>query len=128
VNSTLIKAVAVVTCALLFYSAAVLTEQRRSSTSKGVLLLFSVGVSLDIASTVLMIMGSGNTPLTVHGAIGYSALLVMLIDTALIWRHWMRNGEGSHVPRNLHIYTRLAFGWWVVAYIAGAIISVTLES
>ena len=126
-NSTLIKAVAIVTCALVFYSAAVITEQRRSSISKGVLALFSVGVALDMASTVLMIIGSGNTPLTVHGVIGYSALLVMLIDTALIWRHLVRNGPEARVPRKLHVYTRLAFGWWVVAYVAGAIISVTLE-
>ncbi len=126
-NPTLVKAVAVVTCALLFYSAAVITEQRRSSISKGVLFLFSAGVSLDIASTVLMIIGSGNTPLTVHGVIGYSALLVMLMDTALIWRHWGSQRDKARVPRGLHLYTRLAFGWWVVAYIAGAIISVTLE-
>lgn len=127
-NPTLIKAVVVVTFALLFYSAAVVTEQRKSSVSKGVLLFLTGGVCLDITSTVLMILGSGNTPLTVHGVIGYSALLVMLIDTALIWRHWLRNGDGCRVPRNLNTYTRLAFGWWLVAYIAGAIISTTLKN
>jgi hypothetical protein len=128
VNHTLIKAVVVVTFALLFYSAAVIAEQRKSLVSKRVLFFLTVGVCLDITATVLMILGSGNTPLTIHGVIGYTALSVMLVDTALIWRFWIRNGGECHVPRSLNIYTRIAFGWWVVAYIAGAIISVTLES
>ena len=127
-NPTLIKAVGVVTFALLFYSAAVITEQRKSLISKRVLFLLTGGVCLDITATVLMILGSGNTPLTVHGVIGYTALSVMLIDAALIWRFWIKDGDQCRVPRSLNTYTRLAFGWWVVAYIAGAIISVTLES
>lgn len=127
-NPTLIKAVAVVTFALLFYSAAVIMEQRKSLLSKRVLFFLTGGVCLDITATVLMIIGSGNTPLTVHGVIGYSALSVMLVDTALIWRCWFMNRGECRVPRSLNIYTRIAFGWWVVAYIAGAIISVTLES
>lgn len=127
-NPTLIKAVVVVTFALLFYSTAVVIEQRRTLISKRVLFFLTGGVCLDIASTVLMILGSGKTPLTVHGVIGYTALLVMLIDTALIWRCWIRNGDGCRVPRSLSTYTRIAFGWWVVAYVAGAIISVTLKS
>jgi uncharacterized repeat protein (TIGR03987 family) len=128
VNSTLIKAVVVVTFALLFYSAAVITEQRKSLLSKRVLFFLTGGVCLDITATVLMIIGSGDTPLTVHGVIGYTALSVMLIDTALIWRCWFLNRGECRVPRRLNTYTRIAFGWWVVAYIAGAIISVTLES
>jgi uncharacterized repeat protein (TIGR03987 family) len=127
VNPTLIKAVIVVTFALLFYSIAVVMEQRKSEVSRRVLFFLTVGICLDISSTVLMIVGSGNMPLTVHGVIGYSALLAMLIDTALIWRFWVRNRDGSRVPRRLNLYTRVAFGWWVVAYIAGAIISMTLS-
>ncbi len=127
-NPTLIKAVVVVTFALLFYSTAVVIEQRKSLISKRVLFFLTGGVCLDIASTVLMIFGSGKTPLTIHGVIGYTALLVMLIDTALIWRCWIRNGDGCRVPRSLNAYTRIAFCWWVVAYVAGAIISVTLNN
>jgi hypothetical protein len=128
VNPTLTKAVIVVTFALLFYLVAVVTEQRKSLISKRVLFFLTGGICLDITSTILMILGAQKTPLTVHGVIGYTALLAMLIDAALIWRCWLSNGNGSHVPRSLNIYTRIAFGWWVVAYIAGAIISITLRS
>jgi len=126
-NPTLIKAVIVVSFALLFYSIAIVTEQRKSLISRRVLLFLMVGVTCDIASTTLMIIGSGNIPITVHGFLGYTALLVMLIDTVLIWRFWTKNGSASKVPRGLHIYTRIAYSWWVIAYIAGAIISIKLE-
>ena len=126
-NSTLIKAVIVVTFALISYSIAILTEQRKGYISKVVLGFLTAGVLLDITSTILMIIGSRKIPITIHGFIGYSALLVMLIDTILIWRFWCKN-RGTQVPHVLNIYTRLAYCWWVIAYIAGAIIAMTIKN
>ena len=123
-NPTIIKAVIVVTCALISYSIAVITEQRKSSITKFVLTFLTLGVALDIASTVLMIMGSSG--ITYHGFIGWSALTVMLIDAILIWRYWLKN-KSATISRELNLYTRYAYGWWVVAYIAGAIIAMTLK-
>jgi hypothetical protein len=74
-----------------------------------------------------MITGSRKIPITIHGFIGYSALIAMLIDTILVWKYWCKNG-GTHVPRGLNLYTRFAYGWWVIAYIAGAIIAMILKS
>jgi hypothetical protein len=87
----------------------------------------TVGVFLDISSTTLMIIGSRKIPFTVHGFIGYTALIVMLIDAILIWRFWRKNGE-IDVSRGLNIYTRLAYVWWVIAYFAGVIIAMTLKN
>ena len=126
-NSTLIKAIVVVTFALISYSIAVLTEQKERHISNRVLMFLTIGVLLDVSSTILMIMGSRKIPLTIHGFIGYSALTVMLIDTILMWRFWRKNRE-TNVPRRLNLYTRFAYCWWVVAYIAGAIIAMTLKS
>lgn len=126
-NSTLIKAVIVVTFALISYSIAILTEQRKGYISKVVLGFLTAGVLLDITSTILMIIGSRKIPITIHGFIGYSALLVMLIDTILIWRFWRKN-RGTQVSHVLNIYTRLAYCWWVIAYIAGAIIAMTIKN
>ncbi len=124
-NPGLIRAVIVVSVALVFYSVGAITEQRKHAVTRLVLFFLTVGVLLDITSTTLMIINSGNIPITVHGIIGYTALLAMLVDAILIWRHWRKNGSGP-VPRPLHLYTRVAYGWWVIAYIAGAIISSTL--
>ncbi len=121
-NSGLMQAVVVVTCALIFYSAGVINEQRKGMLDKRILFYLTVGVTLDISATALMIINSSNIPITFHGLLGYSALLVMLIDAVLIWKHWLKNKTGA-VPHRLHMYTRFAYGWWVVAYIAGAIIS-----
>jgi hypothetical protein len=125
-NSVLIRAVIVVTFALASYTIGVITEQRKHAVTRMVLGFITVGIVLDIASTVLMIIGSGKIPITVHGFIGYSALTVMLIDTILIWRCWLKTRDGE-VTKGLNLYTRIAYGWWVVAYIAGAIIAMVLE-
>jgi EamA domain-containing membrane protein RarD len=125
-NSILIRAVIVVTFALLFYSIGVIMEQRKHFISKAVLTFLTAGVILDISSTALMIIGSRKIPITVHGFIGYSALTVMLIDTILVWRFWRSHGNDQVSP-GLNRYTRIAYIWWVVAYIAGATIAMVLE-
>jgi hypothetical protein len=126
-NPTLTRAVVVVTVALACYSIAVITEQRKRSISRVILGFLTAGVILDISSTTLMIIGSGKIPITIHGFIGYSALLLMLIDAVLIWRSWRKNGPGS-VAKGLNQYTRFAYVWWVVAYVAGAVIAMTVSS
>jgi uncharacterized repeat protein (TIGR03987 family) len=124
-NDVIIRAIIVVTLALICYSIGVISEQRKAQVTRRIILFITAGVLLDIASTVLMIAGSTNTPLTVHGCLGYSALLLMLIDAILIWRHWIRSRD-VQIPRNLHLYTRIAYGWWVIAYIVGAVMSSVL--
>ncbi len=121
-NDVLVRAVIVVTVALACYAVGAITEQRKRIVTRTVLIFLTAGVLLDISSTALMIAGSGNIPITAHGMIGYSALVVMLIDAILIWRHRIKHGI-TKVPKRLHMYTRYAFSWWVIAYIAGAIIS-----
>jgi EamA domain-containing membrane protein RarD len=126
-NTTLIKAVIVVTFALVFYSIAVIIEQKKRSVTKNVLTFLTAGVVFDISSTALMIIGSRRIPITVHGFIGYSALTVMIIEAVLIWRSWKRNGS-DRVSRNLNIYTKIAYIWWVAAYVAGAIIAMIIKT
>ena len=121
-NPILTKAVIVVIFALIFYSVGVITEQRKRTISKLVLLFLTAGVLLDIASTTLMIIGSTNIPLTFHGIIGYTALLAMLVDAILIWGHKIRFGV-SKISKSVHLYTRIAYIWWVIAFIVGSIIS-----
>ena len=125
-NPTLYVGVIIVTFALLFYSIAIITEQRKSLISNRVLLFLTAGVTCDVASTTVMIMGSRNIPITVHGLIGYSALILMLIDTLMVWRFWAKNGSTSKVSHGFHIYTRIAYVWWVIAYVAGGIIAARL--
>ena len=120
-NPILHIAVFVVTCALLSYSFAVIPAHRKRRISKSTLAFLTIGVVLDVTATALMIWGSKNIPLTPHGILGYSALVAMVTDAVLLWKLQMR--KETEIPRKLHLYTRLAYGWWVFAYVAGAMLA-----
>jgi hypothetical protein len=112
----------VVTLALIFYSIGFSKENRKKLVTGQVLLFYTIGVCLDITATILMIIGSSKGMLTVHGMIGYSSLLGMLIDTILLWRYNLSHGPDTEVSRGLRIYTGIAFTWWVIAYITGGLL------
>jgi hypothetical protein len=46
----------------------------------------------------------------------------MFIDAVLIWRLKIKNGSYSPVPDNIHIYSRYAYIWWVIAFITGGVL------
>lgn len=112
----------IVLIALISYSIAIITEQRKRIISKLVLLFLTMGVCFDIAATTLMILGSSKGGLTLHGMIGYSSLLGMFIDAVLMWRQKTKNGLNSTVPKGLHLYSRYAYIWWVLAFITGGLL------
>lgn len=110
----------VVTLALVFYSIAVITEQKKHIITPVILIFITLGLFSDILSTLLMIIGSNYKFISFHGVLGYSALAGMLIDTVMIWR--LRLKKQSVVSPKLHLYTRIVYIWWVVAYISGSVI------
>jgi EamA domain-containing membrane protein RarD len=123
-NSTLITGTIIVTIALISYSIAVITEQRKFALSSSVLTFLTIGIILDITATCFMIAGSRRIPITFHGVLGYSALTAMLIDTILIWKTRIK---GALKPSmRLHMYTRFAFGWWVLAYFVGGFVAMLM--
>jgi hypothetical protein len=54
-----------------------------------------------------------------HEVIGYSSLLGMLTDTYLLWRHNLIEGPQKKVSRQFQIYSRIAYPWWIIAFITG---------
>jgi len=112
----------IVTLALISYSIAVLSERRKRHITKFILSFLTVGLILDITATACMIIGSTNSPFTLHGSLGYSALTLMLIDTILIWRFYKTYGFNFEVPKALHNYTIISYSWWVIAYITGSLL------
>ncbi len=121
-KTILIIGTTIVNLALIFYSIGIITEQVRHKISQRVLRFITIGLVFDITATILMIIGSENSAFTAHGLLGYSSLTGMLIDAILLWRLRMKKGLNSDVPLGLHWYTRIAYGWWLAAYITGALI------
>ena len=112
----------VVFFALISYSIGIITEQRIKSISKIVITFLTLGVLLDITATIFMIIGSDKGGFTLHGFIGYSSLLGMLLDAIFMWIRISKTGINSEVPKALHLYSRYAYIWWVLAFITGGLL------
>jgi magnesium-transporting ATPase (P-type) len=121
-NPTLMIGTRVVILALIFYSIGILIEQRKHLIINNVLIFVTIGIILDVTATIFMIMGSPNAPFTLHGCLGYSALAAMLFDTILIWRFRIVYGARTKVNIQLHLYSRFAYLWWLVAFITGSLL------
>lgn len=120
-SSTILAGVVTVNLALLAYSIGIFLEQRRHQITQTVILFLTIGVVCDVVATGLMIAGSSHGPFTLHGLLGFSALAAMVTETVLAWRHRLERRDGE-VSIGLHWYSRIAYGWWLVAYITGAIL------
>jgi hypothetical protein len=114
----------IVIFALLSYSLSIITEQRKKQVTPFVLSFLTIGIILDITATTFMIIGSSNSAFTLHGILGYSSLAAMFIDTILIWRFHLSTKPGTVVPKQLHLYSRYAYSWWVIAFVTGLMLVV----
>lgn len=124
-NPLSITGATIVTLALISYSIGIISEQVKKKLIPRVLIFITLGVVLDITATIFMILGSQNSPFTIHGFIGYSALFLMLIELVKIWQTYRKSGLRGDVPKGVHLYSRYAYIWWVVAYITGSLIAMT---
>lgn len=118
-NPTILAGTILVQFALMFYAIGVVIEQRRKFVSTAVVRFLFLGVIFDITATACMMIGTSKSLFTLHGILGYSSLVAMVTDTILLIRHRQQKGEAP-VPRPLHIYSRIAYIWWVLAYLTGA--------
>jgi hypothetical protein len=123
----LVAGVITVQLALISYSIAILTEQWKKVITARVLVFLTMGVLLDVTATACMIAGSRNPWYSLHGILGYSSLAGMLTDAILIWRTRTRHGMNCPVPQALHLYSRFAYIWWILAYITGALLVSVLK-
>ena len=117
----LIAGISIVNLALISYSIAIFSQNRKKLMSRIVLTFLTIGVITDISATICMIIGSGHI-ITLHGVIGYSSLTGMLADTVISYRHARKNGLYSALTSRFNLGSRLAYFYWVIAYITGAMI------
>lgn len=118
----LIAGTTIVNLALISYSVAVFYQNKSKILSKKVMTFLSMGVIFDITATICMVLGSSKGGLTVHGFIGYSSLLGMLIDYYFSIRKINAEGIGISLSSAFNRNTKIAYFYWVAAYITGAMI------
>ncbi len=82
----------------------------------------TIGVCFDIVATICMVIGSAEGGMTLHGIIGYSSLAGMLTDTVLSFKNVSKNGINAKVSPKFHAGSKIAYFYWVLAYITGALI------
>jgi hypothetical protein len=121
-NPFSLTGIVVVQSALVCYSVAIITEQRKHLVTRRVLTFLITGVLLDITATVFMIIGSSHGAFTLHGMLGYSSLAGMLADAIIVRRFYVRNPAGTRVPDGIHWYSLGAYLWWIAAFITGALL------
>jgi hypothetical protein len=112
----------IVQLALICYSIAIITEQRKKLISVFVLSFLTAGVFFDIIATSFMILGSSRGLFTVHGILGYSSLLGMFTDAVIVWRFYRKTPAATSVTRPVHLFSRFSYIWWIIAYITGALL------
>ncbi len=118
----LLAGTTIVNLALISYSIFIYVERKYKINSSKVLTFLSIGVLFDIVATVCMIIGSSKGPFTMHGILGYSSLTGMLIDAVLLWNTRIKYGKNYTISAGLHMYSLVAYVWWIAAYITGAIL------
>lgn len=112
----------VITFSLLSYGIGSISLQRFKVVSTGVLVYLTIGIVLDLIAATLMIIGSRHTPFSLHGFLGLSAILVMFIDVVILWRYFSKKGSEATVSKPLLLYSKLAYLWWIIAYLTGSVL------
>lgn len=121
-KTVLVIGMVVVNIALFFYSIGSIALFRRRKASAFVIWSLSIGLLFDAFATACMISGSSQGGITLHGMIGYSALVAMAADVSSLLRLKKQCGWEAELPRRIFVYSIVAYVWWVAAYITGAII------
>ena len=117
----LITGISVVNLALISYAIAIFTQSRKKKVTQTVLAFLAMGIILDITATICMIISSGKA-ITLHGVIGYSALLGILTETIITFRFARRNGINTSMSKKFIRWSQIAFSYWVLAYFTGLIL------
>jgi len=112
--------------AMIFYTIFIINENKKKSATKMVLLSLTLAVFFDLFATSCMMIGTTKTFFTFHGILGYIGLLAMIIDAILVWRHKIKLGAEQVFSRTLNLYSKIAYVWWIIAFMTG--VAVTISS
>jgi hypothetical protein len=110
--------------ALILYTLFIIYENRNQKTTKVVLIFITLAVIFDITATTCMMIGTTRTYFTFHGILGYIGLLLMVTDAFLLWKFKLKNGTEILISKSLNSFSKIAYVWWIIAFITGVLVSI----
>ena len=122
--SIIVAGVILIHTALILYSVFFYKERKYKRATNGLLIFITLAVSFDISATVCMMIGAKEMFFTLHGMLGYTALLIMIIDAILIWKHKIKFGSETQFSNNLNRYSMFAYIVWIVAFATGEYLAI----
>ncbi|MFW5830699.1 MAG: hypothetical protein ACOC1D_05725 [Prolixibacteraceae bacterium] len=105
----------VITLGLLSYGLGSISLQRFKVISSGVLIFLTLGLILDITANILFLIGN-NHLFSLRRLPACSALFIMLINVIWIWRVYYLKTKDRFAGKQLLLYSKVAFGWWLIVY------------
>ena len=120
----IITGVILIHIALVLYTIFIYKENKYKRATKGVLGFITAAVIFDITATGCMMIGTVENYFTLHGILGYSALLVMVTDAVYIWKHKLNYGSERPFSKALNRNSKLGYGLWLLAFFTGEMVAV----
>jgi hypothetical protein len=120
----IISGVVLIHIALVFYTIFIIKAHKYNRATKGLLGFITAAVITDISATACMMLGTVEKYFTLHGILGYTALLVMVTDAIFIWRHQSRFGNEVPFSKSLARNSKLGYVLWLSAFFTGEIVAV----
>jgi hypothetical protein len=121
-NSLAVVGAFIITLSLLSYGIGSIALVRFKIVTPGILVFLTLGVILDFVAVTMMIMNSDKSVFSLHGLLGYSAMLTMIINLVLVLRCYIKSGFDSFISNPVIIYSKIAYAWWLIAYFTGSIL------
>lgn len=116
-SPVLTGAVVGILLAAALYSVAVFAERRAGVLRPWHLVVFWVGFAVDTTATTLMSMITGGITMDIHGILGVSAILIMLVHSVWATVVLVRKDEGA--ARQFHKFSLAVWVLWMVTLVTG---------
>ena len=123
-STIIIAGVIFIHIALVLYTIFIIKQYKHKRATKGVLGFITAAVIFDITATGCMMIGTVENYFSLHGILGYSALVVMVTDAIFIWKHKLNFGSDMPFSKTLNRNTRLGYGLWLLAFFTGEMVAV----
>jgi len=120
----IITGVILIHIALVLYTVFIYKEHKYKRATKGLLWFITSAVLFDISATVCMMIGVADEYFTLHGVLGYSALLVMITDAIFIWKHKLNFGSDVPFSNRLNMGSKFGYVLWLLAFGTGELVAI----